>query len=623
MAKCYSRAFLLSLRGSAASTSKPGPLPGELIPEKRHYFPQRKVISLSKTPSPRPQRAGVGDAGVWKPKRAVQSPIGDDDARLFQAVRAVLNKVTPSKFDKLLVEVQAMDMATEARLAGVIEIFFDKAVSEPVFVEIYARMCHALANKCVATADGAQRLTFRMQLLRACQKEFEKDTAALQQVEAKRQLIQQRAAANATDEKVLRQELDELEAKNRRRSLGNIRLIGELFKLRVLPPVIFHKCIERLLNDADEESLEALCRLLMAAGKELDAPASAPSVDGYLQRMEGVVRDGKTSSRIRFLVQDVVELRRNKWKPRSIHTANQPKTIQQIHQEVKRERQQQEKELQKNYTVPFAKGPSRPPLTALNRQNLADLRLPRGGQINQKSDTVIRLGPGVGVTNSDWARGSSNSHVKRMPEPAETSGPVQPSNRVCAEVLANDGVKKAPEPAETRRPRLLGRAALTDEHMERKVKSLVREFLTNGKIEDVVVDLTESLCPSDGSRFVTCSLLNGVESSDAVRRAHGTIFREMIRRGYFTTEDVAQGFSRVLEDADDYLIDIPKLWSYLAESMVAIFDDDVVPFTFLASLAAAGTPQQAAPITAAFVHQLLSDATETKRSCAAPGTPHD
>lgn len=66
------------------------------------------------------------------------------------------------------------------------------------------------------------------------------------------------------------EELQEAVDSARRRSLGNIKFIGELFKLKMLTEVIMHDCIVKLLKNHDEESLECLCRLLSTIGKDLD-----------------------------------------------------------------------------------------------------------------------------------------------------------------------------------------------------------------------------------------------------------------------------------------------------------------------------------------------------------------
>lgn len=58
-------------------------------------------------------------------------------------------------------------------------------------------------------------------------------------------------------------------------------------------------------------------------------------MDQYFSQMKKIVSEKKTSSRVRFMLQDVMELRENKWVPR--HAENNPKTIEQIHAEAAQE----------------------------------------------------------------------------------------------------------------------------------------------------------------------------------------------------------------------------------------------------------------------------------------------
>lgn len=51
-----------------------------------------------------------------------------------------------------------------------------------------------------------------------------------------------------------------------------MKLIGELFKLKMLTVNIMHHCVVKLLKDKHEESLECLCKLMSTIGKELDTP---------------------------------------------------------------------------------------------------------------------------------------------------------------------------------------------------------------------------------------------------------------------------------------------------------------------------------------------------------------
>ena len=60
----------------------------------------------------------------------------------------------------------------------------------------------------------------------------------------------------------------------RRRSLGNIQFIGELYKFKMLTARTMHQCIEKLIKTTDEESLECMCRLLTTVGKDLELETS-------------------------------------------------------------------------------------------------------------------------------------------------------------------------------------------------------------------------------------------------------------------------------------------------------------------------------------------------------------
>ena len=77
----------------------------------------------------------------------------------------------------------------------------------------------------------------------------------------------------AEKKKQLDDDLEACEVTNRKRSLNNIRFIGELFKLKMLSETIMHKCVVRLLrSSSDEESLECFTGLITTTGKDLDRP---------------------------------------------------------------------------------------------------------------------------------------------------------------------------------------------------------------------------------------------------------------------------------------------------------------------------------------------------------------
>uniref|UniRef100_A0A670JAX7 Eukaryotic translation initiation factor 4 gamma 3 n=1 Tax=Podarcis muralis TaxID=64176 RepID=A0A670JAX7_PODMU len=288
---------------------------------------------------------------AWKPSLKRETQAEDSESiktqELFRKVRSILNKLTPQMFNQLMKQVTDLTVDTEERLKGVIDLVFEKAIDEPSFSVAYANMCRCLVTLKVPMADKpGSFVNFRKLLLNRCQKEFEKDKADDDVFEKKQKELE--AATTPEERTRLHDELEEAKDKARRRSIGNIKFIGELFKLKMLTEAIMHDCVVKLLKNHDEESLECLCRLLTTIGKDLDFEKAKPRMDQYFNQMEKIVKERKTSSRIRFMLQDVIDLRQCNWVSRRADQG--PKTIEQIHKEAKIEEQEEQRKVQQLMT---------------------------------------------------------------------------------------------------------------------------------------------------------------------------------------------------------------------------------------------------------------------------------
>uniref|UniRef100_A0A8C2SBD6 Eukaryotic translation initiation factor 4 gamma 3 n=1 Tax=Capra hircus TaxID=9925 RepID=A0A8C2SBD6_CAPHI len=307
----------------------------------------RKIITVSVKDDVHLKKA----ENAWKPSQKRDSHAEDPEniktQELFRKVRSILNKLTPQMFNQLMKQVSGLTVDTEERLKGVIDLVFEKAIDEPSFSVAYANMCRCLVTLKVPMADKpGNTVNFRKLLLNRCQKEFEKDKADDDVFEKKQKELE---AASAPEERTrLHDELEEAKDKARRRSIGNIKFIGELFKLKMLTEAIMHDCVVKLLKNHDEESLECLCRLLTTIGKDLDFEKAKPRMDQYFNQMEKIVKERKTSSRIRFMLQDVIDLRLCNWVSRRADQG--PKTIEQIHKEAKIEEQEEQRKVQQLMT---------------------------------------------------------------------------------------------------------------------------------------------------------------------------------------------------------------------------------------------------------------------------------
>eukprot|EP00118_Oscarella_pearsei_P028776 m.2894 g.2894 ORF g.2894 m.2894 type:complete len:1405 (+) comp8958_c0_seq1:204-4418(+) len=261
---------------------------------------------------------------------------GDADVlhdEVMRKARGILNKLTPEKFLPLCRQMTDLPINTEKRLTGVIDIVFEKAVTEPGFSVAYAVLCQHLAQLKVPVAEGSSAaVSFRKVLLTRCQKEFEMDKQALtlDQIKEKVEEIE-----NEEERAAKKTVLEAEEFKARMRSLGNVRFIGELYKLGLLTEPIMHECIIKLLRSFDQESVECMCRLMTTVGRILDVEKAKERMDQYFGRIKKLIENKKIPSRVRFMLQDLADLRSNKWIPR--REDNNPKTLTQIRKEVARD----------------------------------------------------------------------------------------------------------------------------------------------------------------------------------------------------------------------------------------------------------------------------------------------
>jgi translation initiation factor 4G len=73
------------------------------------------------------------------------------------------------------------------------------------------------------------------------------------------------------------------------------------------------------LEDPDEGKIEVLCKLLAATGEmvdDIDRPEVKEATDPYFDRMQKLSTNRSMSWRVSFMLRDLTDLRKNKWKQR-------------------------------------------------------------------------------------------------------------------------------------------------------------------------------------------------------------------------------------------------------------------------------------------------------------------
>ncbi|XP_077458729.1 eukaryotic translation initiation factor 4 gamma 3 isoform X3 [Stigmatopora argus] len=440
--------------------------------------PPRKIImTVSVNDDVKLQKA----ENAWKPGAKRESVDEDPETlrtkELFRKVRSILNKLTPQKFGQLMKQVTDLTIDTEERLKGVIDLVFEKAIDEPSFSVAYGNMCRCLAELKVQIADKPNNtVNFRKLLLHRCQKEFEKDKVDDVVFEKKQKELD--SSDSSTERERMQEELEEAKDKARRRSIGNIKFIGELFKLKMLTEAIMHDCVIKLLKNHDGESLECLCRLLTTIGKDLDFEKAKPRTDQYFNQMEKIVKERKVSSRIRFMLQDVIELRKQNWVSRRADQG--PKTIEQIHKEAKIEEQEEQRKVQQQFLSKENK--------RRDQREQREPRMPREETWNNvvpmakssrtidpnkilkiskpQMDEKIQLGPRAQVT---WVKGSSGGAKASDSEISRSGSNLNHFSALQSTLSSQQASASSPQNPDfnSRRPLAGSRSSTTRERSEK------------------------------------------------------------------------------------------------------------------------------------------------------------
>lgn len=258
----------------------------------------------------------------WKASSLSAAPAPAADASgnmapdmVQRKVKAALNKMTPEKFDKI--SDQIMEIANQSKnesdgrtLRQVIQLTFEKACDEAHWAGMYARFCQKMLtsmsteirDETIRDKTGAPVVggaLFRKYLLNRCQEEFERGWEAN---------LPEKPEGEETQEAALLSDEYYVAAAAKRRGLGLIQFIGQLYKLNMLTIRIMHQCVMRLLNfegQPDEAAVENLSTLLKTVGATMDANVEQgkPLVDAYFDRINNVLNTQKEMpSRPRFML---------------------------------------------------------------------------------------------------------------------------------------------------------------------------------------------------------------------------------------------------------------------------------------------------------------------------------
>jgi translation initiation factor 4G len=285
----------------------------------------------------KPHSMGNNATGVAGPAPGGDGHMPPDVVQ--RKVKSNLNKMTPNNFDKisdqiLAIAAQSKDETDGRTLRQVIQLTFEKATDEAHWAQMYAEFCKRMLEsmspeiKDVRVLDKKDNVVvggalFRKYLLTRCQEEFERGWKID---------LPQKPAGEPTEAVMLSDEYY-IAATAKRRGLGLVRFIGELYKLGMLTERIMHECVKKLVDyegTPDEAEVESLTSLLKTIGENLDSTDRGRAMmDAYFKRIGIMIETPDLASRLKFMLmvgagrpvlfyitnsrQDIVDLRKKHW----------------------------------------------------------------------------------------------------------------------------------------------------------------------------------------------------------------------------------------------------------------------------------------------------------------------
>ncbi|PBK74055.1 ARM repeat-containing protein [Armillaria solidipes] len=539
--------------------------------QRRNGAPTKHRSRSTATPAqsmPEPFASLKRSANRWD-RRLFSSSNPNSPNVVDRKVRALLNKLTMEKFDSLSDQIITWANKSEKEKDGrtliqVIRLVFEKATDEAMRSEMYARLCRKMMEQIspkvqddgIKNAEGkpiAGGQLFRKYLLNRCQEDFERGWATKEAIAAAAasKAIEGQAAKAAAEKKgdgeqeiVLYSEEYYAAQKARRQGLGLIKFMGELFKVQMLTERIMHECVKKLLVNSEEEDIESLCILLTTTGQFMDTTKAQAHMDLYFSRMKELTKSLNVSSRMQFMLQDILELRERKWVSRNAVAV--PTTIAQIHEAAAKERAAQE-EAQERQKSKSRRGSRRGGERLKSGQNSN-----KGAPSTSGPQSSIHAGK-KDKRESVQRTNSSSQNMVSVPN-ANSTSEATPKEMFRRKLFFPDEGSTEPKPVK-----------MASKNAKKKIEKKIKDFIAARNLDEAEIYFTQ--LPAKHHPLLVDKLVSFAIKSEADAQLVAELFSRASTKNLCKIADFETGFAGVIEALDDIAIAAPMAFKLMAIMM--------------------------------------------------------
>lgn len=483
--------------------------------------------------------------------------IAEGKEKVLREVKSILNKLTPEKFDKL-----QKDLITQLHnhiiyCEDIVNLIFEKAINETHFSGLYADLCIKLVQSLPQNHTNAKAV-FRVALITKCQREFQKCSDEQEIV------------------KSVHMDEDLLHQLNQRES-GIVKFIGELYNYCLINEKVIKLCIrsmvpfEKNTSPIDEAKLEAISKLLTVIGSNLEKDTKDMEFFNILfANLKACAHNSTLSSRLRFSLKDLLELRESGWKPRRV--VEEAKTISEIHAEAAAEAS----------SSSFASVRSKKSSKGFGFKNK---KTKSSGSVKSSESldewqTVEKKK--VGAFQQVQVQKKNKSKSKNMEN--EDTPPLFTTQSYFNALQESEEEEGEEEELEQESSNLDDDSeSADDEQSNQSVRLLLDEYISSLDLSEVdyAIKALPQKCRKHQIMFLGLSLVMERKPLDRINMQK--LFSYVHKKQLISKEQLLLGLSNFTRLIDDIVIDVPKAIEYVSDFFAAFIQDGILDMHFFAS----------------------------------------
>jgi len=451
-------------------------------------------------------------------------------------------------------------------------------------------------------AEGKKGKKIKKIILTRCQIEFEQDTATKIAVACE--------GVQDEDEKKYHANLV------KKNYLGHMRFIGELYKGDLVSIKIILLCIPLLLDSGgqekvDEEKVECFTKLMTTIGARLESQSEENKAKGKVDAsnrlkecwntVEGMADDAsQVSSRIRFMLQDLMEMRNNGWRTRRIEET--AKTIDEIHKDIA-------KENARSSSGPVHKmrrGVSDEPFRKASKDVDGFMQVQKSS-FGRSASEGWSSGARRSASNQNLAsKFSHNAKITEEPRRNSSFAALSELSRKSTKKTRDGGSKtekkkksssskeksqksSEPSPKSTKPPEPPADLKIdkaTRKEYKKKTRNVLKEYFVGGDVDEVVLSLVEIIgVGTDAHERATIVVEGGTLFVMEMKRADVEKFlfvlQKCLEENKISTSSCVSGLGDPFDLLSDIVIDAPLAKSHLCHIFATLVKKEHVSFNFL------------------------------------------